>query len=598
MPSKRRRHLRQYVDWLWPCRGSLILVFVLSLLTTALDLLWPLALWLVINKVLVPAKGHAVDVRLLDELGLGILGILLLKQIFDTIRSHRMTVLNAKLVFRLRNKLIESLIKLPLGQLAEMKGGGIVSRLSGDVDSASGLVQQALIGPAVAAVRVVLTAIVFIALCWRLAACSLILLPPLIPLTWIWLGKVRPLYRAAAADKAAADGRAGEIFGGIRVVRAFRREKREQKNFSKSHHAVLRKLLLAARWELLLEAGWGLLVPATSLLIVWYGGRLVLSGQATVGDLFAFQIYSALLVAPIFQIVLAFSQTQKAMAALERVFDALEMPADKPDRPDARIAPATVEEIRFDHVSFSHESGVPVLHDISLRIPGGSTVALVGPSGAGKTTLADLLARFHDPTQGIISVNGTDLADLKLQSFRRLMAVVPQDVFLFDGTVRQNIAYGLRGATTARIIEAARLANAHSFIMQMPKGYDTVIGERGFKLSGGQKQRLSIARAIVGDPQIIILDEATSNLDSESEQLIQASLRSLFQDRTTLVIAHRLSTVTQADLIVVMDQGRVVERGTHETLMAAGGMYAEMVERQRHGHTAAMEFETDPMSGI
>lgn len=476
---------------------------------------------------------------------------------------------------------MESLIRLPLSELGEMKGGGIVSRLSGDVDAVSGLIQQALIGPAVAAVRVLLTAIIFVMLSWRLAASSLILLPPLIPLTYIWLGRVRPLYRSANADRGETDGRTLETFGGIRVVRAFRREKREQKTFAAAHHAILRKLLRAARLELFLEAGWGLLVPAASLLIVWYGGWLVLHGRASVGDLFAFQIYAALLVVPIFQIVLAFSQTQKALAALERVFDAMEMPADKPDRPQAVAAPRTVEEICFDRVSFCHQPGVPVLRDINLVIPGGSTVAVAGPSGAGKTTLADLLARFQDPTQGRISINGIDLRDMALRSFRNLVAIVPQDVFLFDGTIRQNIAYGRRGAGEEQIIEAARQANAHEFITQMPQGYDTMVGERGFKLSGGQKQRLSIARAILAEAQILILDEATSNLDSESEQLIQESLSTVLHAQTTLVIAHRLSTVAQADQIVVLNQGCIVESGTHESLLAAGGMYSEMVGRQQ-----------------
>jgi ATP-binding cassette subfamily B protein/subfamily B ATP-binding cassette protein MsbA len=273
---------------------------------------------------------------------------------------------------------------------------------------------------------------------------------------------------------------------------------------------------------------------------------------------------------------------------MERVFDAMEMPPDKPDAPGAQPAPAQVDQITLNHVSFAYRPGVPVLVDVSLSIPGGSTVALVGPSGAGKSTLADLVARFHDPGAGQILVNGIDLRKLKLDSFRSLLAIVPQEVFLFDGSIRQNIAYGRRRATEPEIIEAARRANAHGFIMDLPEGYATRIGERGFKLSGGQKQRLSIARAILADPRILILDEATSNLDTESEQLIQASLADLLQrgsdrarDRTTIVIAHRLSTVTAADLIVVMNQGHVVETGTHESLLAAGGMYAEMVDRQR-----------------
>jgi ATP-binding cassette subfamily B protein/subfamily B ATP-binding cassette protein MsbA len=257
------------------------------------------------------------------------------------------------------------------------------------------------------------------------------------------------------------------------------------------------------------------------------------------------------------------------------------MPVDKPDAPDAVDAPRRVEEMRFDNVNFEYRAGTPVVRDFSLKVPGGSVVALVGPSGAGKTTITDLVARFYDPTSGAILLNGIDLRRLRLRTYRSLLAVVQQDTFLFDGTVKENIAYGRRGVSDAQIEDAARRANALEFIRQLPEGFDTLIGERGFKLSGGQKQRISIARAILADPQILILDEATSNLDTESEQLIQASLAELLRHRTTFVIAHRLSTITHADIIVVMDKGRIIETGTHEDLMSRAGAYREMVERQR-----------------
>jgi ATP-binding cassette subfamily B protein/subfamily B ATP-binding cassette protein MsbA len=257
------------------------------------------------------------------------------------------------------------------------------------------------------------------------------------------------------------------------------------------------------------------------------------------------------------------------------------MSPDKPDAPNAMLAASQVRSIELDHVTFEYREGVPVIRDFSLTVPGGSTVALVGPSGAGKTTLTDLVARFQDPTTGSIRMNGVDLRHLKLASYRSLLAVVQQEVFLFDGTVRENIAYGRRSATDAEVESAAKRANAHEFIARLPEGYDTLIGERGFKLSGGQRQRLSIARAILADPQILILDEATSNLDTESEQLIQASLADLLQGRTTFVIAHRLSTVTHADIIVVLDAGVAVEVGRHEDLLERRGLYFDMVERQR-----------------
>jgi ATP-binding cassette subfamily B protein/subfamily B ATP-binding cassette protein MsbA len=273
------------------------------------------------------------------------------------------------------------------------------------------------------------------------------------------------------------------------------------------------------------------------------------------------------------------------------VFEVLGMDADKPDRPGAGPAPRVVREVRFEGVEFEYREGRPVVRDFDVAVPGGSVVALVGRSGAGKTTVTDLVARFHDPTRGRILVNGTDIRDFQLRTYRDLLAIVQQDVFLFDGSVRDNIAYGRPGATDAEVEDAARRANAHEFIARLPEGYGTVVGERGVRLSGGQQQRLAIARAILASPQILILDEATSNLDTESEQLIQASMADLLAGRTTFVIAHRLSTIRRADLILVMDDGRVVERGTHEELMDARGGYYEMVLRQMTSHGETVEGE-------
>jgi ATP-binding cassette subfamily B protein/subfamily B ATP-binding cassette protein MsbA len=274
---------------------------------------------------------------------------------------------------------------------------------------------------------------------------------------------------------------------------------------------------------------------------------------------------------------------------MERVFEVLALPTDKPDRPDARDAPPIVTELRFEDVEFEYREGRPVVRDFSVAAPGGSVVALVGRSGAGKTTVTDLVARFHDPTKGRILVNGSDIRDLRLHSYRGLLAIVQQDTFLFDGSIRDNIAYSRFDATDAEVEDAARRANAHKFIAKLPGGYDAFVGERGVKLSGGQQQRLAIARAILAKPQILILDEATSNLDTESEQLIQASMATLLAGRTTFVIAHRLSTVRRADLILLMEDGRIVERGTHADLMRTRGLYHDMVIRQMESHHQGAE---------
>jgi len=329
-----------------------------------------------------------------------------------------------------------------------------------------------------------------------------------------------------------------------------------------------------------LWSSWGLLLGIVNVVIVWYGGYLNLRGGASVGDIMAFQWYTFLLLNPVWNIVNSFSELQRSLAAMERVFEILSMEADKPDKPDAGEAPRVVRQIDFDHVEFEYREGRPVVRDFTVQVPAGSVVALVGRSGAGKTTVTDLVARFHDPTKGRILVNGSDIRDFTLKSYRRLLAIVQQDVFLFDGSVRENIAYGRYDATDADIEDAAERANAHEFIVKLPEQYETLVGERGVKLSGGQQQRLAIARAILASPQILILDEATSNLDTESEQLIQQSMASLLAGRTTFVIAHRLSTIRRADVILLMEDGRVIERGTHAELMRAGGTYYDMVIRQ------------------
>jgi ATP-binding cassette subfamily B protein/subfamily B ATP-binding cassette protein MsbA len=297
----------------------------------------------------------------------------------------------------------------------------------------------------------------------------------------------------------------------------------------------------------------------------------------------AFQWYTFLLLNPVWQLVNSFSELQRSLAAMERVFELLALEDDKPDRPGATDAPHVVRELRLEEVEFEYREGRPVVRDFTVTVPGGSVVALVGRSGAGKTTVTDLVARFHDPSKGRIVLNGTDIRDFKLASYRDLLAIVQQDVFLFDGSVRDNIAYGRHDATDEDVEDAARRANAHEFIVRLPEAYDTFIGERGVKLSGGQQQRLAIARAILARPQILILDEATSNLDTESEQLIQASMAGLLAGRTTFIIAHRLSTVRRANLILLMEDGRIIEQGTHDALMTAQGAYFRMVQRQAAG---------------
>ncbi|HUG39442.1 MAG TPA: ABC transporter ATP-binding protein [Longimicrobiales bacterium] len=579
--GRRREYLRDYLRWLRPHRGAVALVFLLALIGAVLQMVEPLFMRYIIDRVLLDdALDTPTRLARLRLAGGTFLTVIIVSNLIGTLKDYRQRLLNVDVMLSLRRSLFDRMLRLPLSRLYDMKTGGILSRLTGDVDTTTGLLQMALVSPAVSVIRLVIAAAVLFTLNWRLALTALAIVPGVMLASLTFARRVRPIYRSVRNDVERIDGRVGETFSGVRVVRAFRREPLELLGYMRGRHTVLRKEMFAHRRELVLWTSWSLVLGGVNVAIVWYGGWLNIQGRASIGDIMAFQWYTFLLLNPVWSIVNSFSELQRSLAAMERVFEVLALDPDKPDRPDARDAPSIVHEIRFAHVDFEYREGRPVLRDFDAVVPGGTVVALVGRSGAGKTTVTDLVARFHDPTRGTILLNGTDIRELRLASYRGLLAIVQQDVFLFDGSVRDNIAYGRQRATDAEVEDAARRANAHEFIERLPAGYDTFIGERGVKLSGGQQQRLAIARAILASPQILILDEATSNLDTESEQLIQASMATLLAGRTTFVIAHRLSTVRRADLILLLEEGRIIERGTHDELMRARGAYHDMVLRQ------------------
>ena len=581
LEGKRREYIREYLRWLWPHRFQLATVFLLALVVAGMEMIEPLFMRFIIDRVLLNANLDAASrLSRLNTAGALFVGVIVCSNLAKVLKDYRQKLLNARVMLTLRRTLFDRLLHLPLPKLWDMKTGGILSRLTGDVETTSGLLQMAVVSPSVSVIRLLVGVTVLMLLNWRLALTAMVIIPGVMVMSLGFTRRIRPIYRSVRKDAEAIDGRVGETFSGIRVVRAFARETRELLEYLAGRHTVLRKELFAHRRELFVWTSWGVLTSAVNIVIVWYGGYLNVLGRASIGDIMAFQWYTFLLMGPVWSIVNSFSELQRSLAAMERVFEVLGMEHDKPDRLDAQDAPRLVGEIRFEDVEFEYREGLPVVRDFNVIVPGGSVVALVGRSGAGKTTVTDLVARFHDPTRGRILVNGLDIRQFRLSTYRDLLAIVQQDVFLFDGSARDNIAYGRQDATDAEVEDAARRANAHEFIERLPQGYETTIGERGVKLSGGQQQRLAIARAVLARPQILILDEATSNLDTESEQLIQAAMAALLAGRTTFVIAHRLSTIRRADLILLMEEGRIIERGTHDELMSARGTYFKMVRRQ------------------
>jgi subfamily B ATP-binding cassette protein MsbA len=397
---------------------------------------------------------------------------------------------------------------------------------------------------------------------------------------------LRPLFRERGKINAEVTGRLTEALGGIRIVKSYTAEKREEIVFTKGAHRLFRNIARSMTGVSATAAGSTVVVGLIGVLMIWLGGRAIIAGEMTLGDLIMYIFFIGLVAAPLVSIASIGTQVTEAFAGLDRIREVLDMPTETDE--DARRAPldGLRGEVRFEDVWFEYTPGIPVLRGVSFDAAPGTTTALVGSSGSGKSTLISLVMAFNRPTRGRVLVDGRDLADLKLMDYRGLLASVLQDNFLFDGTIAENVGYARPSASLDEIVEACRVAHCDEFIAQFPQGYDTVVGERGIKLSGGQRQRVSIARAILANPRILILDEATSSLDSESEQMIQDGLRRLRSGRTTFVIAHRLSTIRSADQILVLEGGEIVERGTHAALLSLKGRYAQLYDKQ-------YRFETD-----